>query len=498
MDPDKDVNSVIGDPNSLIGKCPKYKDYPCVGTMRGLFHAHLAMLGKTNVTKQHPPERVPLGYPAWNEVQRIDNPVFVYEMKQLSDRNEARMSRFRQDLQSAIGLKHELFDPPRFKPDRHWDDRIQSEKDRLKIDICADKYTPLKAELLEIAKEASVWIRESGFLDNLDVLVSSRSHFEDIIKSWMDDPCETRAYEEKLSPDMLNTVNVLRGMGVDFTYMEEETFQELPPWSQVTKNYGSEPKILGLEICHDYRRITSEKDRSLGPAGLYSTGTTLLPILLSQNCMMPGADAFGQRADYQVPWGKHNSLSQRLNYTVDGTVARRRNKTSVLPIATVRHPYTWMTSMCKHSYEMSYLHDKSDCPKNVSPPISGEHYGRKISYKSLIHMWRDWNLEYFSDESAIPRLMVRHEDLVFRPKEVVQKICDCVGGTFKEDFSYQVEKANIGVGHGTDRSDLVTAWVKYGKPLDIFKSMYLPEDLELVRQVMEEDNGILDTFGYQI
>ena len=43
-------------------------------------------------------------------------------------------------------------------------------------------------------------------------------------------------------------------------------------------------------------------------------------------------------------------------------------------------------------------------------------------------MWDDWYCEYY--DADFPRLMVRLEDLVFRPAEVLERICACAGGQF--------------------------------------------------------------------
>ena len=109
--------------------------------------------------------------------------------------------------------------------------------------------------------------------------------------------------------------------------------------------------------------------------------------------------------------------------------------------------------------------------------------------------------------------MVRHEDMVYRPEKVIQKICNCVGGTNKrtataneynrktatanlpptvwEDndfdrFVYQEESANMGKGHGTHQSGLFAAVVKYGQPLRNWYDQYSESDRKRMKSVFQD------------
>jgi len=138
-------------------------------------------------------------------------------------------------------------------------------------------------------------------------------------------------------------------------------------------------------------------------------------------------------------------------------------------------------------------------------------------------MWKEWYTPYFLDQkyNQTPRLMVRHEDMVYRPEKVIQKICNCVGGTNKrtatatatannkykynrkiatanaptvtvwEDndfdrFVYQEESANMGKGHGTHQSGLFAAVVKYGQPLRNWYDQYSESDRKRMKSVFQD------------
>ena len=204
-------------------------------------------------------------------------------------------------------------------------------------------------------------------------------------------------------------------------------------------------------------------------------------------------------APYQTYWGKHNPGRARLKHAANKM--EHLNHTAVLPVVMVRHPYTWMYALCQHPYVLRWRHNLEGCDQRLflqNPVTAG--FGAQGGdipkvFDSLMHVWRDWNAIYY-EENSYPFLMTRLEDMVFRPKEVVTKICDCVGGILEEPFLYQQESANSGYGHGEHRSDLVTAFVKYGSPLHKFHDMFTPMDWDIINQVLKDDHGMMEALGY--
>ena len=175
-----------GDPNLLIGACRDPFVFDCVGTHKGLFHVHLAMLGKTNQI-EHLQKRYRI---LRNNIVATKNPVFLFDVDQLNDDNATRRNIFKNDFKKLLGLSQELGPIPRLSPGKILSKELQEDRDRHKISICDDKYLPLRAELMEIAREASDFILNRGFLDHQDVTVSSRPYFEHILGTrWTKDPC---------------------------------------------------------------------------------------------------------------------------------------------------------------------------------------------------------------------------------------------------------------------------------------------------------------------
>lgn len=316
------------------------------------------------------------------------------------------------------------------------------------------------------------------------------------------------------------TIQVLQSMGVNHSELVERgLLKEIPPWWQILDNYGNEPIILGLERCEKFRERVHR--RHVGPAGLFSTGTNLLQQLLFDNCIPapPLKRRPRQFNLYQAPWGKHNPASARLFHIAKNQEAR--NQSATLPVVAVRHPYTWLYALCKSPYSLAWMHQQEFCDRslNLQVPVQANfgalrlrptkngstatttatpRSGRNMTYESLIHVWREWNLEYFQ-QVEFPMLMVRFEDLVFRPKQVIEQVCHCAGGKVKErPFWYLTDSANLGPGHGMQRSDLVSAVIRYGQPLDLYRRMYSPSDWTVIRKVLEEDQGLTKALGYKV
>jgi len=287
-------------------------------------------------------------------------------------------------------------------------------------------------------------------------------------------------------------VRILTDAGVA---LDATVLAALPKYQNVVDLYGEGPVILGLDTaCAQFQKLPPD-DASIGVAGLFNTGTNPLAMVLSNNCYLPGNThdkAHGMR--WQVPWGKHLLNSRKWQ-----NVARhdwRVNKSNVLPIVSVRDPYSWMQSMCRHAYGARWVHNEHHCPNLVATDhdrydhAGGEEltnhtvkvtvgYPQKHAhFDSLVHFWNEWYQEYVNDPF---RIIVRFEDVVFRPRQVAAQICYCVGAAPKQDaFAYVIGEAKWGRAHH-DSSNLVTAMLKYGKDQHRLDSL-TKADLEFAKQ----------------
>lgn len=154
------------------------------GVQQANFHVYLAALGLVNMTspfqttlrRQFPQQLQTLPPP-------ISNDVFFYDMQQLADGNTTRSDLFLHDLQTFLGLEPIMSLP-----------MVQRNAGKVKqpqldyIDICDSKYNQLRRELLHVSKQASTWIR-TYWLHADKVYYSSREYLEELLQSWMQDPC---------------------------------------------------------------------------------------------------------------------------------------------------------------------------------------------------------------------------------------------------------------------------------------------------------------------
>lgn len=319
----------------------------------------------------------------------------------------------------------------------------------------------------------------------------------------------------------------------------ENLAKALPPWKQVSDRLGGdEPFLHGLDRCEQFQAKVQPVDRLIGVAGLFATGTNLLASLLINNCQNNArvqAD-LGNGVRWQANWGKHSPARYRLENQLDTKLINE----NYLPVVTTRHPYSWMQSMCRQRYSTHWFHNaKAHCPNLVPNDIdrywyniTTSRYGKetinrlykdpwlrdnlldtanftldkevvpvRVRYKSgtlfhdsLVHMWNEWYHEYI--DADFPRIVVRLEDLVFHPKEVISKICHCAGGTVKDDFQYVTETAKVGGenihGKAADRTNLFK-WLTRFHLEDRLKNM-TSEDHAFAREHL--DSELLKMFGY--
>eukprot|EP00529_Nitzschia_sp_RCC80_P031396 CAMPEP_0113497462 /NCGR_PEP_ID=MMETSP0014_2-20120614/30646_1 /TAXON_ID=2857 /ORGANISM="Nitzschia sp." /LENGTH=361 /DNA_ID=CAMNT_0000391409 /DNA_START=444 /DNA_END=1526 /DNA_ORIENTATION=+ /assembly_acc=CAM_ASM_000159 len=231
-----------------------------------------------------------------------------------------------------------------------------------------------------------------------------------------------------------------------------EMKDELPSWSQVKEVVGPHPYILGLDRCEGFRRNVPPIERMLGSSGMFNTGTNLITHLLKQNCEIPerreqygphqSKESYGMR--WQVPWGKHTPVKFRLEHATQKASAI--NKEWILPVVTVRHPYTWFKSMCKNSYSAKWSHrgkkgGTDGCPNirsntkddirynrdqgrddvqigDYNPVVVKYADERTDNHENIAALWNDWYGYYLKED--IPYVMIRMEDMVFYPKETTK------------------------------------------------------------------------------
>jgi hypothetical protein len=177
-------------PETLTGNCRKGTQGVCGS--RANFHLSLVSLGKTDYTL----EKEAFTPKEWNVLLKDDpppsiHPVFLYDTQQLADKDNVRSLRFRQDIQTFLGLNESLPEVVHYSPGKTLNATEQADRDAKKINICKEEYTEIRRELLEKSQRAAHYIR-TYFMHAPDVAVSSPDYFLEIMDSYLQDPCNSR------------------------------------------------------------------------------------------------------------------------------------------------------------------------------------------------------------------------------------------------------------------------------------------------------------------
>ena len=301
-------------------------------------------------------------------------------------------------------------------------------------------------------------------------------------------------------------ISILEGAGMVIT---PEVEAKLSTWEEVVSLYGSKPIIHGLEsACSKFQLNVPASDAYLGPAGMFNTGTNLLPKLLNNYCEMPSrtnpleSQILNEGILINVPWGKHNPVAWRNKNVAPHAEAIVQNHT--LPLVIIKDPYFWMGSMCRHSYEAVW-DDVDRCPNLVKGntsktyPITVRYKkGKKPwEYKSLADFWNVWYGNYLSKMEEFPILMIRYEDLLFHTEEVITKVCECGGGRLSEEtkakgINLSVDSAKDGYNH-EESNGLLNAMMRYGHANKRFENMN-EYDLRYAKTTIRAD--LMEIFGY--
>ncbi|GKY96853.1 hypothetical protein MPSEU_000644400 [Mayamaea pseudoterrestris] len=277
----------------------------------------------------------------------------------------------------------------------------------------------------------------------------------------------------------------------------------MPPWKEVTRLYGDKPRILGLETCAAYRAKIQKAKAIPMPrvAGLQNCGTTAFADTLFVNLKRDETIHAEHPRAYNVPWRKHTPWRYRYNITSEH-YAWQEDKDLVLPIVIVREPYRWMQSMCKMPYRVKWAKSERHCPNLVpypgsssanGPPVNvsfGEvPPGEVVRYKSLVHLWSEWNREYL--DADVPKLFIRYEDTLFHAEEVFRTIAECVGmeqahSTFQRTVQSAKTERELSV-------DLLTALQKNGREKDRYGTM-IAEDIQFAKKHLSSE--LMELFHY--
>jgi len=174
------------------------------------------------------------------------------------------------------------------------------------------------------------------------------------------------------------------------------------------------------------------------------------------------------------------------------------NKTATMPVVSIRDPYQWMQSMCENQYSVVSPHWPKYCPNLVAkgkPIPVNIMYSLKdiVEFPSLAHIWSEYYSQY--GRADYPRLIVRYEDIIFHPRQVIEEVCECVGGELSAPFSFIAENPKHGSqGHGDQKKNgLMASIMKLGNFSRRVKGL-TAEDLSYSNIALDSD--LMQQFHY--
>jgi hypothetical protein len=188
-------------PLKLVGRCGRGMRQTCTDMANYAFH--LIRLGKQHWNGTSEPtllESQIVGRyrrAAYNitALSPLPNPVFLYAVEELADKNATRRAEFRKQVQHFLGLSTPL--PPllHYTPGRRWTEKVQRDRDAQKMDICQAQYRPLRDELMRLAAQNSAYM--SRFITYPSVHVASVPRMLEILEGWNRDPCTNETHLAK-------------------------------------------------------------------------------------------------------------------------------------------------------------------------------------------------------------------------------------------------------------------------------------------------------------
>jgi hypothetical protein len=152
--------------------------------------------------------------------------------------------------------------------------------------------------------------------------------------------------------------------------------------------------------------------------------------------------------------------------------------------------------------------DKANFTLNSSVvPVWVRYKNENAFHDSMAHFWKDWNQEYLeaadvvvgggvpNSSNPFPRLIVRLEDLVFFPQQILKSVCDCVGGQLADPLFLAGDSSKPGGEniHGSNKTDLRAAMISH---IYTNRSQGMTrEDMDYASNVLKESR-VLERLGY--
>ena len=260
------------------------------------------------------------------------------------------------------------------------------------------------------------------------------------------------------------------------------------------------PVLINLTSTRPLVKNLNLRRQKLFIAGLFNTGTNYAwGFLRLGNCISPNGTHKGIPLGYQVMYSRSQSdLYKRSEQNLE---LFRSGKHTYLPtlfenyrpawnyilpnptrghlIVMVRHPLTWMPSMCKKSWacDIGVRHTQlkqqgalagtghgkqftaASCIKGVLERPVHCRDNRGHNHTSLAHLWVDWIGAYMNKAHPSKRVFVRYEDLLLHPDQIFALLCPCLGAS----VARIIQKVNRYADPQVRTQHNATRWMDYSR-----------------------------------
>jgi len=321
-------------------------------------------------------------------------------------------------------------------------------------------------------------------------------------------------------------------MQIEAIYSDGNTVKQTPMPESLGKQ--TEPIILGLNHCHENRGSFSK----LSVAGMTSSGTHTLWASLRDNCALPDPIFFkGDKVELLSPdvtpstytylsvnglgcydmnvhhcecntnqkaceasgklWTNCNSCSAQQT-------AKEEHK-QTMRVVIVKEPLQWMASSCRKKFWKEAMPSPDTCPFPMNSQNASKLTYFGVESESMVDAWGKWVSEYHeNDESQTQRaVMIRYEDLLFKPEKTISQVCECVGGTAKRGKDFHVMESSTSQANRGSSSAATTrdgAIDRYVNQRASILTHMTAEDKKYMEHVLAKTgaNKIMEKFHYTL
>ena len=111
-------------------------------------------------------------------------------------------------------------------------------------------------------------------------------------------------------------------------------------------------------------------------------------------------------------------------------------------------------------------------------------------------MWHGWYSDWINRSPGFPAVFIRFEDIIFHAEEVIAQVCECAGGTMRDEFFRKEESAKGEIGSHKGGSGFIESIIKNGDAEKRKGALRDRKDIDHLKS--EEFKDMLAMFHYSM